>query len=86
METDEPGNPKVQLKLNTSASGADKLAGVELEDHSTEDLHVSHVSRHLERRGRMPEQMLQLLSVQTRTLSVEESIKYFEGRNKTAKK
>jgi len=38
VETDEP-DPKVQ-KLNASASGADKLAGIELEDHSTEDLHV----------------------------------------------
>ena len=37
-ETDEP-NPKVQ-KLNASASGADEPAGVELEDHSTEDLHI----------------------------------------------
>lgn len=38
VETDEP-DPKVQ-KLNASASGADEPAGIELEDHSTEDLHI----------------------------------------------
>ena len=39
VETDEP-DPKVP-KLTASTSSADEPARVELEDHSTEDLHIS---------------------------------------------
>ena len=38
VETEEP-DLKFK-KLNASASGADEPVGIELEDHSTEDLHV----------------------------------------------
>ena len=38
VETDEP-DPKVP-KLTASTSSADEPAGVELEDNSTEDLHI----------------------------------------------